>query len=234
MLARRPGRACPRATPRRRPAPGLLLGIETADCLPVLLVDPRAARGGGRPRRLAGHGGGRRAAGASRPLVAGGSRAGDLIAAARAPGSAPAATRWATSCARRSARTRAPSSVPGPRGKPHLDVRLANVRQLASGRASGRAGSTTSTTARSATPDLYHSFRREGQGAGRMISYVGWRRVGPLFELRALLVEGLVGEAVGVAVLLAPHVAEAARPRSAARSPAASRCSGIMSGCLTL
>ena len=22
--------------------------------------------------------------------------------------------------------------------------------------------------------DLYHSYRREGRGAGRMISYVGW------------------------------------------------------------
>ena len=34
-------------------SPGLLLGIQTADCLPVLLVDPRAATGRRRPRRLA-------------------------------------------------------------------------------------------------------------------------------------------------------------------------------------
>ena len=43
------------------------------------------------------------------------------------------------------------------------------------GRASPRAGSTTWPTARSAVPDLYHSYRRDGPGAGRMISFVGFR-----------------------------------------------------------
>lgn len=41
-------------------APGLLLGIESADCLPVLLVDPLAPRRRRGPRGLARDGGRRR------------------------------------------------------------------------------------------------------------------------------------------------------------------------------
>ena len=69
---RRPGRAAPKRTPASPRTPGGLLGIETADCLPVLLVDPAPAGGGRRPRRLAGHGGGRGPRGGGR---AGGRRA---------------------------------------------------------------------------------------------------------------------------------------------------------------
>jgi purine-nucleoside/S-methyl-5'-thioadenosine phosphorylase / adenosine deaminase len=63
---------------------------------------------------------------------------------------------------------------PGPRGKPHLDVRAANVRQLEQG------GLTPDHIHHVADctmcrADLYHSYRREGKGAGRMISFVGFR-----------------------------------------------------------
>ena len=79
--ARRPGTAAPKGTRGVAERPGLLVGIETADCLPVLLVDPRAARRRRRPRRLARHGGGRRATSASRRSSPAGSRAADLVAA---------------------------------------------------------------------------------------------------------------------------------------------------------
>ena len=59
---------------------------------------------------------------------------------------------------------------PGPRGKPHLDVRAANVRQLE------QAGLTPDHIHHVADctmcrADLYHSYRREGKGAGRMINF---------------------------------------------------------------
>jgi YfiH family protein len=62
---------------------------------------------------------------------------------------------------------------PGPRGKPHLDVRAANVRQLE------QAGLTPDHIHHVADctmcrADLYHSYRREGKGAGRMVNYVGF------------------------------------------------------------
>jgi copper oxidase (laccase) domain-containing protein len=63
----------------------------------------------------------------------------------------------------------------GPRGRPHFDLREANRRQLV--RAGVRPQSLHDvpecTVCRA---DLYHSYRRDGVGAGRMISYVGWRR----------------------------------------------------------
>jgi copper oxidase (laccase) domain-containing protein len=64
---------------------------------------------------------------------------------------------------------------PGPRGKPHLDVRAANVRQLE------QAGLTPDHIHHVADctmcrADLYHSYRREGKGAGRMISFVGFAK----------------------------------------------------------
>ena len=64
---------------------------------------------------------------------------------------------------------------PGPRGKPHLDVRAANVRQLE------QAGLTAEhihnvSDCTMCRPDLYHSYRREGKGAGRMISFVGFAK----------------------------------------------------------
>jgi purine-nucleoside/S-methyl-5'-thioadenosine phosphorylase / adenosine deaminase len=150
---------------------GILLGIETADCLPVLLADPR--------RRLvaAAHAGWRgTAAGvvgaAVRALVEGGSRPEDLVAAL-GPAIGP--------CCYEVGEELLPAFGPGgeaffragPRGRPHLDVRAANVAQL---RAAGlpdaqvhHVGDCTSCRA-----DLYPSYRRDGAGAGRMISYIGW------------------------------------------------------------
>jgi copper oxidase (laccase) domain-containing protein len=62
---------------------------------------------------------------------------------------------------------------PGPRGKPHLDVRAANVRQLeAAGVPAAQIHHVPDCTMCRA--DLYHSFRRDGKDAGRMVSFVGF------------------------------------------------------------
>ena len=64
---------------------------------------------------------------------------------------------------------------PGPRGKPHLDVRAANLRQLQqAGLVPAHLHDVADCTMCRA--DLYHSYRREGRGAGRMISFVGFAK----------------------------------------------------------
>jgi YfiH family protein len=64
---------------------------------------------------------------------------------------------------------------PGPRGRPHLDVRGINVRQLvAAGVPAANIVHVDECT--HCRPDLYCSYRRDGAGAGRMISHVGWQR----------------------------------------------------------
>lgn len=149
-------------------SPGLVLGIETADCLPVLIVDPR------RRAVAAAHAGWRgTAAGVARAavgaLVAAGSDPADLCVAL-GPGIGPCC--YEVGDELRS--TFAPEFFrPGPRGRPHLDVRAANRRQLeeAGLRPDRIHGVDHCTRCRS---DLYHSYRREGRGAGRMINFVGF------------------------------------------------------------
>lgn len=135
-------------------APGLLLGIESADCLPVLLVDPL-----------------RRAA-AVAALVRGGSRAADLVAAL---GPANEACCYEVGEELRAAFGDEWQAVArtGPRGRPHLDLRAANARQLErAGLRPERIHHVSHCT--SCLSDLYHSYRREGWSGGRMISFVGW------------------------------------------------------------
>jgi hypothetical protein len=61
----------------------------------------------------------------------------------------------------------------GPNGRPHLDVRAANVRQLVeAGVARDSIHHLDECT--HCRPELYHSYRREGTGSGRMISFVGF------------------------------------------------------------
>jgi copper oxidase (laccase) domain-containing protein len=64
---------------------------------------------------------------------------------------------------------------PGPRGRPHLDVRAANERQLVEAglRPEAIHHLVECTFCR---PGLYHSYRRDGPGSGRMISFVGYER----------------------------------------------------------
>jgi YfiH family protein len=151
--------------------PRLLIGIATADCLPVLLVDParRAAAGV--------HAGWRGTAGhivarAVEAMVAGGSRPADLVAAL-GPGIGPC-------CYEVGEELRAAFGPggdaffrPGPGARPHLDVRAANARQLEDAGVRPEqihhVGDCTS-----CRRDLYYSYRRDGQDTGRMISFVGF------------------------------------------------------------
>ena len=151
-------------------APGFILGIETADCLPVLLVDPR------RRAVAAVHAGWRgTVAGVSRAavkaLVAGGSRAEDLLVAL-GPSIGPCCYEVGDEVKAAFGPGGAVFFRRGPRGRDHLDVRAANRGQLieAGLDPAGIGGIDECTFCR---PDLYHSYRRDGPGSGRMISHVG-------------------------------------------------------------
>jgi polyphenol oxidase len=152
---------------------GLLLGIETADCLPVLLVDS------GRRHVAAVHAGWRgTAAGVARraveALVARGSRPSDLEAAL-GPGIGPCCYEVGDELRQAFGAGGDAFFRPGPRGKPHLDVRAANQRQLEdAGLHPARIHHVAECT--SCARDRYPSYRRDGPGAGRMISYIGFAK----------------------------------------------------------
>jgi YfiH family protein len=152
---------------------GQMLAIETADCLPVLIVDPIAQR------VAAAHAGwrgtvARVAHKAVAALVARGSRPEVLLAAL---GPAIGACCYEVGEELRTAFGSGGERffTPGARGRPHLDVRAANEAQLlAAGlRAEHIERLDECTYCR---PALYHSYRRDGPGAGRMLSYVGFAR----------------------------------------------------------
>jgi YfiH family protein len=151
--------------------PGLLLGIETADCLPVLLVDPR------RRAVAAVHAGWRgTAAGVTRAAVAalvrGGSREEDLIAAL-GPGIGPCCYEVGDDVKSAFGPAGATFFTRSPGGRDHLDVRAANRHQLIeSGLVRDRIGDVDECTF--CRSDLYHSYRRDGPGSGRMISFAGF------------------------------------------------------------
>jgi hypothetical protein len=170
-VRRAPWSGRPEADAAVAEAPGLLLGIETADCLPILIVDPV------RRAVAAAHAGWRgTAAGVARAAVAAlvesGSRTEDLLAAT-GPGIGPCCYEVGDELRAAFGEGGAEYFRPGPRGRPRLDVRAANERQL---REAGipeahihRVDDCTRCRA-----DLYHSYRREGNAAGRMISFVGF------------------------------------------------------------
>jgi YfiH family protein len=152
---------------------GLVLGIETADCQPILFIDPVHRR------VAAAHAGWRgTAAGVAREtvaaLVARGSAPGDIIAVL-GPSIGPCCYEVGPELQDEFGPDGATFFRPGPRGKPHLDVRAANVRQLEqAGLAPGHIHHVADCTRCRA--DLYHSYRREGKGAGRMINFVGFAK----------------------------------------------------------
>jgi polyphenol oxidase len=167
-----PWEGTPEADAAVATTPGELLGIETADCLPVLIVDPvrravAAAHAGWRGTR------GGVAARAAEALLAGGSRPEDLRAAL-----GPSIGACCYEVGPEVEEAFGPSAAsffrPGPRGRAHLDVRGVNRAQLV---AAGLRDDAIHDLA-DCTYDLedrYHSYRREGKGAGRMISFVGFR-----------------------------------------------------------
>jgi YfiH family protein len=151
---------------------GLILGVETADCLPVLLVDPR------RQAVAAAHAGWRgTAAGvagrAVQALVAAGSAPPDLLAAL-GPGIGPCCYEVGDELRTAFGPHAEAFFRPGRRARPHLDVRGANRWQLVeAGLRPQRIHDVDECTY--CREDLYHSYRREGLGGGRMISFVGFR-----------------------------------------------------------
>ena len=152
--------------------PGVILGIETADCQPVLLVDPLARRVAAVHAGWRGTAAGVTAA-AVAALVTRGSRPSDIVAAL-----GPAI---GVCCYEVGPELRAsfPDEFfrPGPRGTLRLDVRAANVRQLEeAGIVPAHIHHVADCTMCRA--DLYHSYRREGKGAGRMVSFVGFAKPG--------------------------------------------------------
>ena len=151
--------------------PGLLVGVATADCLPILLIDP------GRRAVAAVHAGWRGTAAqiavrAVEALVAAGSHPGDLVAAL-GPAIGPCCYEVGDEVRSAFGPDAGPSFRPGPRGRLHFDVGGANATQLAgAGLQSGRIHRVEDCT--SCRRDLYHSYRRDGAGTGRMISFVGF------------------------------------------------------------
>ena len=171
VVAPAPWNGAPEADAAVAAEPGLVLGIQTADCLPVLLVDPQL--------RLvaAAHAGWRgTAAGvtrqAVRALVARGSRPQDLVAAL-GPAIGPCCYEVGDELREAFGPEGAEFFRPGPGAKPHLDVRAANVRQLLEAGLPAEAIHNIADCTH-CHPDLYHSYRREGLGSGRMISFVGF------------------------------------------------------------
>jgi len=173
LVATAPWNGTPEADAAVAAEPGWLLGIQTADCQPVLLVDPE--------RRLvaAAHAGWRgTAAGvtrqAVRELVARGSRPRDIVAAL-GPGIGLCCYEVGEELREAFGPAGAPFFRPGPNGRPHLDVRAANVRQLLEAGVAAEAIHHVADCTY-CRPELYHSYRREGHGTGRMISFVGFKK----------------------------------------------------------
>jgi polyphenol oxidase len=169
-LAQPPWPAPPEADAAATAARGQLLGIKTADCLPVLFVDPT--------RRLvaAAHAGWRgTASGIVRHVVdwfrAQGAPATDLWVAL-GPAAGSCCYEVGDELRAHFAADEQRFFVPGRGAKPHLDVRGVNEHQLrAAGVRPDRIAHVAECT--QCRPDLYYSYRREGKGTGRMISYVG-------------------------------------------------------------
>jgi YfiH family protein len=170
-VVRAPFAGTPEADAALACEPGVLVGVQTADCLPVLLVLPTQ-------RAVAvAHAGWRgTAAGVVRKalevLLAKGGEPADVVAAL-GPSIGP--------CCYEVGDELRPALGPeaeahfhrGPRGRPHLDVRAVNVDQLReAGVPADHIHHVDDCT--SCRKDLYYSYRRDGPGTGRMISFVGF------------------------------------------------------------
>jgi YfiH family protein len=170
-VCRAPWEGTPEADAAVATAPRLLLAIETADCLPVLVVDPE--------RRLVGaaHAGWRGSlAGVLRELlralVAAGSDPRRLLAAL-GPAIGPCCYEVGDELRSAFGPAGAHFFSAGVGGRPHLDLRGVNRSQLVeAGVQPGRIFAIDECTA--CSPERYHSYRRDGVGAGRMTSYIGF------------------------------------------------------------
>jgi polyphenol oxidase len=170
-LAAPPWEAPPEADASATSAGGQILGIKTADCLPLLFVDPA--------RRIAAaaHAGWRgTAAGVALRVLDWLGRQGvhpSGIQVALGPCIGPCCYEVGDELRAHFAAKDGPFFTPGAHGKPHLDLRGVNEAQLvAAGVAPANIVRVNDCTR--CHPQQYYSYRREGPAAGRMISYVGW------------------------------------------------------------
>jgi len=152
---------------------GVLLAIETADCLPVLIVDPvhrrvAAVHAGWRGTAL------RVAQEAIRALVREGASPSELVVAL-GPGIGACCYEVGPDVEAAFGPEGARFFVPGPGKRKHLDVVAANRAQLE------EAGIPTASIdsldlCTRCRADLFFSYRRDGATAGRMISVLGFSR----------------------------------------------------------
>lgn len=152
---------------------GTLLAIETADCLPVFIVDPLARR------VAAAHAGwrgtvARVSQAAARTLIAAGSRPDDLLVAL-GPAIGPCCYGVGPDVEQAFGPARAKYFVRGRGDRKHLDLAAANRDQLVeTGIDPTRIECLNLCT--SCRGDLFFSYRRDGAHAGRMISVVGFSK----------------------------------------------------------
>lgn len=152
---------------------GTLLAIETADCLPVLIVDPV------RRRVAAAHAGWRGTATkvareAVRTLVAAGSEPRSLLAAL-GPSIGPCCYEVGPDVEEAFGPEGARFFSPGPGERKHVDVAAANRAQL-EGEGLDPEHIEAVALCTKCRPDLFYSYRRDKANAGRMISVIGFSR----------------------------------------------------------
>ncbi|MFN2425219.1 MAG: polyphenol oxidase family protein, partial [Candidatus Binatia bacterium] len=153
--------------------PATIVGVRTADCVPLLLVAPRArwsaAVHAGWRGTVAGI-----AAEAVRAASGAGIAPGELLAAL-GPSIGPCCYEVSEEVGSGFEQAGLPVVAPrSPGSKPHLDLREANrVLLERDGVPPGNIQSVGPCTR--CRSDLYHSFRAQPQSPGRQISWVGWR-----------------------------------------------------------
>lgn len=150
----------------------LPLAVGTADCVPVILEGP-----GG--MGLAHMGWRGAAAGVVAALRSAMEAAGVApVRAAVGPGIGPCCYEVGDELREAMGPSAAPFLRPGPSGRPHLDLRALNARQLEAAGLRPDAIHNLADCTR-CRAELYHSYRRDGKAAGRMVSFVGFAALRP-------------------------------------------------------
>lgn len=155
-------------------SPGVVVGVRTADCVPLLLVAPRArwaaAVHAGWKGTLAGI-----AVAAVAAAARDGIAAAELLASL-GPSIGPCCYEVSFELAQQfeDAGLAAASVAAAPRSRPHLDLRVANRLLLERSGLPPRGIQMTGPCTR-CERDRYHSFRADPDSGGRQISWIGWR-----------------------------------------------------------